>query len=246
MNVRNPYRSFGLVLLVAGSIFAPVAYFLIASAGLTAVGISAMMIGFTAVALANARPVISPEAAQLMLRTGMANTAALLEELGLQEKAIYLPSSMLSGPPQALVPLNKTSDLNIVRTKLPGRLIVRYGNAGDAMGLLITTPGSLDFSQLKIALGPTADEIESALSYVLTGLLDLSSSVVISVSGNQVIARIGGARLHFDNIWYYRSLGSPIGSIVATITCEAIGKPVRIIEEKADRGKSTITLEVLQ
>lgn len=42
-----------------------------------------------------------------------------------------------------------------------------------------------------------------------------------------------------------RCLGSPIASIVAAISSEALGKPIRIKEESFSEGKSRITLEVL-
>ena len=99
--MNNPYRMLGLGLCVAGAILAPISYFIINSVPLTAAGISAIMIGFTCIALANTRPYISPEACQLMLKTGMENTAALLEELGIRNKAVYLPSNMRDGHPQA-------------------------------------------------------------------------------------------------------------------------------------------------
>ena len=72
----------------AGAVLAPMFYFIVGSAPLTATGISSIILGFTCVAIANARPYISPEACQMLLRTGMENTAALLEELGLNKKAI--------------------------------------------------------------------------------------------------------------------------------------------------------------
>ena len=97
--MSNPYRVWGLAVCVAGAIFAPVAYFILSSVPLTAVGISAIIIGFTGVALANARPYISPEACELILKTGMENTAALLEEPGIRNKAVYLPSTMRDGRP---------------------------------------------------------------------------------------------------------------------------------------------------
>jgi hypothetical protein len=230
---------------MAGAIFAPIAYFLIASTPLTAIGISAIILGFTSLALANARPFISPEASELILRTGMENTAALLEELGLRNKAIYMPSSLRGGRPQALIPLKDTIELTRIREKIPGRLIVRYGDNPEDMAIAITTPGSLNLDKLEMNLGPTSTEIESATTYVLTGLLDLANSVTANIVGNQVTVEVNGARLHYEDIWYYRCLGSPIASIVATIACEALDKPVRITGESFEHGKSRIVLEVL-
>ncbi len=92
--MSNPNRVLGLGLCLAGTIFAPISYFIIDSVPLTAVGMSAIIIGFTCIALANARPYISPEACEVILKTGMENTAALLEELGIRNKAVYLPDNL--------------------------------------------------------------------------------------------------------------------------------------------------------
>lgn len=234
-----------MALIVAGVIFAPVAYFIVDSTPLTAIGISAIIVGFTCVALANTRPAISPEACQLILKTGMENTGALLEELGLRNKAIYLPSEMREGRPQALIPLVEENDIQKVRGKIPGRLIVRYGaNPGD-MAIAVTTPGSINIDMLESQPEPTSDGIEAAITYILTGALDLANSVSVSMTDSIINVEVSGARLHYEDIWYYRCLGSPVASIAAAISCEALNKPVRIKEEEFSKGKSRIVLEVL-
>lgn len=243
--MSNPYRVLGLGLCLAGTIFAPVSYFIIGSAPFTAMGISAIMIGFTCIALANTRPYISPEACEVMLKTGMENTAALLEELGLRNKAIYLPSTMRDGYPQALIPLVENRDIKQIKGKIPGRLIVRYGDDPDDMAIAVTTPGSMNIDMLETKPGPTAEEIEAAATYILTGLLDLANSVIVHQTDARIDVEVSGAKLHYEDIWYYRCLGSPIASIMATISSEALGKPVRIREESFNKGKSSIVLEVL-
>lgn len=230
---------------MAGALFAPLAYFTLASVPLAAVGMSAIIIGFTCLALANARPYISPEACQLMLKTGMENTASLLEELGLTGKAIYLPSTMRDGHPQALIPLTENGDIPRVRGAIPGRLIVRYGVNPDDMAIAVTTPGSINIDMLATKPGPTAEEIEAAATYILTGVLDIASSVKVTLVDAQVVVEVSAPRLPYEDIWYYRCLGSPIASIVATISSEALQKPVRIQEESYSQGKSRLILEVL-
>jgi hypothetical protein len=180
----------------------------------------------------------------MLLKTGMENTAALLEELGLKKKALYLPSSTGDGHPQAIIPL-EGGNSKLIQGKTPGRLIVRYGAAPDDMAIAITTPGSMINELLKTTPGPTPEEIECAASYILIGMLDLADSVTVSLSEAQVDVLVRGARLHYEETWYYRCLGSPIASIVAAICSEALGKPVRIGEESYSRGESHITLEVL-
>ena len=244
--MSNPYRILGLALCVFAAIFTPISYFIIRSIPLTAMGISAIMIGVISITLANTRPYVSPEACELILKTGMENTAALLEELGLTRKAIYLPSTMRDGHHQALIPLAEVKDIPWVKEKIPGRLIVRYGVNPDDMAIAITTPGSINIDMLETKPGPTSDEIEAAATYILVGVLDIADSVAVSLTDNQIVdVRVSGARLHYEDIWYYRCLGSPIASIVAAASSEALQKPVRIREENYSKGKTRIILEVL-
>jgi hypothetical protein len=243
--MRNPYRILGQGLCVAGAIFAPISYFIINAVPLTAVAISAIIVGFTCIALANARPYISPEACQLVLKTGMENTAALLEELGLRSKAIYLPSTMRDGHPQALIPLIDDGDIARIEKKLPGRLIVRYGLKPEDMAIAVATPGSINVGMLETKPGPNAAEIEAAANYMLIGVLDIASSVTVNLTDGRVNVEVSGSRLNNEDVWYYRCLGSPIASIVAAISSEALGKPVRIIEESSQKRKNRIILEVL-
>jgi len=243
--MRNPYRILGLGLCLAGAIFSPIAYFIINSVPLTAIGVSTIIIGFVCIALANTQPYISPQACELVLKTGMENTAALLEELGLTNKAVYLPSIMRDGHPQALIPLVKDREIQLVKNKIPGRLIVRYGVNPDDMAIAVTTPGSINVDILETKPGPTAGEIEAAVTYILVGVLDIAKSVTVNVADAGVNVEVSGAKLHYEDIWYYRCLGSPIASIVAAVSSEALQKPVRIKEESFSKGKSNIVLEVL-
>lgn len=223
----------------------PIAYFLLVSTPLTAVGLSSIILGFVCMALANSRPYISPEAAEVILKTGMENTAALLEELGLNSKAIYVPSLARDGKPQAIIPLVDNRESPIFREKITGRLIVRYGKNPDDMGIAVTTPGSINLSQLPMKPGATPEEIGSAVSYVLTGLLDIANAVNFNMSGHQIQVEVTGAKLDYEDIWYYRCLGSPVASIIATITCEALNKPIKIVEEISSKHTSRIVLEVV-
>jgi hypothetical protein len=242
---NNPYRLLGIGLTIANTIFAPVAYFIINSIPLTAIALSSIMVGFTSIALASSRPQISPEASQLILETGMENIAALLEELGLNHKAIYLPSSMRDGNAQALIPLSGEIDVRRIKGKIPRRLIVRYGDNPGDMAIAVTAPGGTGLDKMEIKSGPTSSEIEQAVTYVLTGLLDLANSVEVRMSEKQLDIEVTGPKLHFENVWYYRCMGSPIASIVASIASEGIGKPLRIQEESYQKGKNLIRLEVL-
>jgi len=208
-------------------------------------GVSAVMIGFTCIVLAETRPDISPEVCELILRTGMENTAALLEELELRNKAVYLPSSTRGSRPQALIPLVEDRDIQYVKGKVSGRLIVRYGVDPDDIAIAVTTPGSINVDMMETRPGPTDDEIGGAATFILAGCLDMVDTIKVKISDSNVNVEVSGSRLHYEDVWYYRCVGSPVASIVAAISSEALGKPIRIKEEEYSSKKGRITLEIL-
>ena len=235
----------GLGLTVAGAVISPVFYFILESVPLSALGISFLMLGLTCIALANTRPPISPEASQMMLQTGIENIAALLEELGISGKAVYLPPSLRNGRAQALVPLRQDQGTIQINGRIPGRLIVRYGRNPEDLGIAITTPGSLCLEGLEIQPGPTSAELSAALTHVVVGMLDIASSLTVNTHDSRINIEVSNPKLSYQNIWFYRSLGSPLASIAATVASEALDKPI-VVEEEEHRGnKSIIKLEVL-
>lgn len=244
--MSNPYRILGLVLCLAGAVLTPLFYFLVGSQPLTAVSISSIMLGFTSLAISNARPYISPEACQMLLATGTENIAALLEELGLRNRAVYLPSSMQNGFMRAIIPFVEGDIPFDSQHKLPRRLIVRYGKNSDSVAIAVTTPGNVCVKMLDTIPGPTASDIESALTYILTGMLDIADSISMKETGSNIEVEVRGVKMHEDNAWYYQCIGSPVASIAAAITSEALGKPVQIKEEKSSKGdtRQRIVLEV--
>ena len=244
MVIKNPYQVLGIVLAIAGAILAPIFYFIVGSPPLTATAISAVILGFTCIAIANSRPYLSPEAAQVLLKTGMENTTALLEELGLQNKATYLPSTSDSQS-RAVIPLVDKVGTNIVAENLPKRLIVRYGPNSEDMAIAVTTPGNVSIGLLENKPGPTADEIETALNYLLTGVLDIAHNVSVHITDAKVEVKITAPKMSYENTWYYRCLGSPIASITAAVVAEALKKPLKITEEKYEKNEGTVVLEIL-
>lgn len=242
--MKNPYRTLGIGLVAAGAMFAPVAYFILNSAPLTAMALLSLLVGFTCIALASTRPYISPEASLVLLQTGMENIAVLLEELALRNKAVYVPSSMGDGKPKAIIPLADGST-PVIKNKMPGRLVVRYGGRPDEVGIALATPGGASLPLVRGSLGPDAGQIESALSYLLIGVLDLATGVTVTRRDGQLNVDVRNPRLHWENIWYYRSLGSPIASMAAAVICEALGKPVRVENESIDKKRARVEIEVV-
>ncbi|MBI4331408.1 MAG: hypothetical protein HY673_09020 [Chloroflexi bacterium] len=243
---RNPYLRLGTVLAVSGAMAAPVFYFIVASAPLTALAISAIMLGLISAMLGNARPDVSPEASRMMLRTGMENTAALLEELGLRSRAVYLPSSPNGHNPKAFIPLSENGTAPAKWQSVPGRLLARYGPKPEDMGLVVTTPGSVSLDGISVVKGGGPGQMEAALNNILVGMMDLADSVSVHYLVERVLVQVTNPRMKYENIWFYRCLGSPLASIAATVVSQSLEQPVRVASETEKDKKMVIEIEVLR
>jgi hypothetical protein len=93
--------------------------------------------------------------------------------------------------------------------------------------------------------GPTADEIEAAITYILSEVLDIADSASVILVNDRIYVSVSNPKLMIEDTWYWQCLGSPIASIIAAISSEALGKPIKISEENFEKKLSTITLEVL-
>jgi hypothetical protein len=216
-------------------------YIILRSTPLVALGFSTIILGVTSLALGRSQT--PPGASELLLEPGSENIATLIEELGLTSKAVYLPSSLTGGKPQALIPLHTNPHPPKPQAPLPKRLIVKYGPNPEDMGLLITTPGSTIASRATSKPNSAPADLEATLSSVLTGTIDVADAVEVSTIGEKIVVGVSNSRLKHKSIQAYECLGSPLASIVASIAAEALDKPVIIDRETHEKHKSTIELK---
>ena len=242
---KNPYTWAGLSLLIAGSLLFLSAFFILHLIWLTALGISMLILSFIFLALARTIPKLSPEVCHLLLETGIDNVATIVEELGIRTKAIYLPSSLTSGQPQALIPLHSNPTLPPITKALPQRLIVRYGDGPDDIGLLLSTIGSTAIGMLESRPGPTSTELESALTSLFTGILGIADRISVVYRDNHIKVEIYNPRIENRATWSHHCLGEPLASIVASLAAEAWDKPVNIKHEEHSKGRCSVEIEVM-
>lgn len=240
----NPYYRLGLVLSISGGALAPFFYFILSSVPLAALALSAVMLGLVSAMLGGTRPTISPEACQMMLRTGVDNIASLIEELGLESKAVYMPSTAPEGRPRALIPLSSSSVPEKGQV-IPDRLVARYGKNMEDMCLVVTTPGAISLDGVTLSQGGGAEQIEGALNNILTGMLDLADGILVHTAADRITVEVTRPKLKYENVWFYRCLGSPLASIVAAVSCQALDRPVRVAGEETTQKGSVIVIEVL-
>jgi len=190
-------------------------------------------------------PKLPPEVCSLLLETGIDNMATIVEELGIRTKAVYLPSSLTGGQPQALIPLHSNPSLPPITKVLPHRLIARYGTSPDDIGLLLSTVGSTAVRMLESKPGPTPVEFESALTSLFTGILGVADRTRVVCNGKHIKVEIHNPRIENKATWCHQCLGGPLASVVASVAAEAWDRPVTIKQEERHRGRCSIELEVI-
>ena len=242
---RNLYTWAGLGLLVAGILVSLAAYFIFLLTWLIALGIAMLILSFILLVLGRTIPKLPPEVGSLLLETGIDNISAIVEELGIKAKAVYLPSSLTSGRPQALIPLHSNPSLPVITSPLPRRLIVRYGANPDDIGLLVATTGTIAIDMLESRPGATSAGLESALTFLFMGVLGVADGTKVTSNENHISVEIRNPRIENHNAWSHHCLGGPLASVVASVAAEAWDKPVTISQEEYHRGKCSIKLEVL-
>ncbi len=241
--VKNSYETLAACLALTGACLGALAFLILNSTPITALGISTVIIGGVCYAVSRGQPKISQEASTILIQSGAENTSALIEELGLKSKAIYLPSSISGDKPKALIPMAPEAEFN--SALLPKRLIVKYGAEPNAMGLLVVTPGSAVGGVVEPKPESSAGDIESALSSILLGTVNLADGVLVQQDSGRIIVAVTGVRLESQKMWVYESLGTPIASIVASTVAEILDKPIQIENEISSRSKCIINLKMV-
>ena len=242
IHIRNRYTAIGLTLAFGGSFFGLVTIIVIDYMPLTALAVATVILGIISWGLGRTLPRVSLDTAQLILQAGLDNIFSLIEEMGLNSRAVYLPTSVAKG--KTLVPLEDDEALSALPAQLEQRLLVQRKRGGEIFGLLITTPGSIVLNTTAIERNATAGGLELVLNSLLVGHLDLAKKV--EVPGGETIWEvvIVNPTLNLPTHSSNYLLGSPLASIVAAVTAEVLSLPVTIIEEKVIGGRHSIRLSL--
>lgn len=244
---KNTYFKLGLVLLFFGIVFTPLAFFIMDSAVLAATGITTIITGFICLTLIDTHSGISQETSSLIWQTSIENMRVFLDEIGIYRiQVIYFPSTMCNGRQRSLIPLDSASDQHFfINRRITGGLIVRFGAETEAIGITIATPGVILLRQLEATLEGNATAIESAVNYLLSGVLNMSGKVSIGIADSKVIADVPVIRWQSSQEWYQSCTGSIAASVVAAVSSEALGRPVRIINEQQRGKRNRVVIEIL-
>ena len=226
----------GIALAIFGTTLTLFSHFILQIIPLTALGIATIILG-TTIAITSPHP-LPKETIQLLINNTIQNIEALLEEFTTIEKAIYIPKEDKT---YAYIPLNPAEiDTNQIK-RAPNRLIIKIE---EHYGLQLIPPGTELIKTLNLE---TLEEvnIEDTLRTILVDLTDLAEGVKTIFKDNTAIIEINGIKLEIDAPRYIEILGSLQASITAATIAAVLKKPVKILEEKPERRKTTIKIQIL-
>lgn len=226
----------GSCVSVFGAVFSLTSYLLIGSVPLTAMGIGLVIVGI-AWALTPPNP-LPREVVKNLVRSSCSNIEVLLEALGANEKAVYVPVKD-GREVVAYVPIRKAGALTLEDiAKSEGRIVV---NRGGSFGVIVTPP--------KVSLSnphPSAEslDVHSMLEHVLVES-EVATSVKSVAKGNMIIVEVKGLRIDINYPRFRNVMGSLPSSIAAQAVALAASKPAQVTLEKRDKNRLIIHVRVL-
>jgi hypothetical protein len=90
--------------------------------------------------------------------------------------------------------------------------------------------------------GRSAD-LEAALAHAVVGVLDAAARVYVAREDGAIKVTLSGVRVNPPDLWVYRSVGTPLASVVATLVAQGLDRPVTINSEARDGNHMTVWLE---
>ena len=241
---RTRYVRLGAVLTVAGACILSVSLLVLKSHQGLSTGIALLVLGLVILLLGRTSRGVSPELAALLVKVGYDNMGRLFEEVGLESRAVYLPSAMAHGQARAFLPLVSGPYNLSSSSRLDDRLVVMYGDGADDVGLMVCAPGTAALPLLESPPGATMDEISVALTQVVVATLKLARSVDAHEHDGRIeVGFRNGEAAVVDlpsMVEFY--LGSVQGSVAAGIVAEARGQRVTIESEVSHRSGRTVVL----
>jgi len=91
----------------------------------------------------------------------------------------------------------------------------------------------------------SAGDLESAISSVLSGAINLADGARVKLDEGRIIVEVTNPRIEASQMWVHDSLGSPIASIVVSVIAEVSGKPFSVKSERFSRGKCLVELKAV-
>jgi len=239
---NNRYLLLGSGLVTAGFTFALFAWLMTNYVPFIALGLACMIIGIVSLALNHTLKKVPFDASLLLIESSFDTINAIVEELSVTSKAMYLPRSVTDGPLRTLIPIQNDAFDSTLPEHLEQRLIVQFGKNPEDIGILLAAPGAalLEIDKIDNYL---STELATALSSIIVGTFDLATAVDVQRDGSFIQIMIKNSTLSRGDEFSHSILGSPMASITATITAQALNQPISIDREEVQGKGHKITLQ---
>lgn len=240
----NRYTVLGLALCAGGALLGAAAWAVLDYRPLAAAGISAVILGAVSLVLGRSLPRMSQEVGLLLFEAGNENLSALVEEFGLSSKAIYLPTSVSPGQSRAIIPIDSNAGNPVNHRGIKNRLFGKHRPGTDDCGILVATPGSQLLNMMEGLGDGLAGDIESELSTVIVGRLNLADAVRANRDGDVLTVEVSRPVLIPPRDASHNIVGSPVASIVAALAAESLGCPTSVVSEYIRGRRLVIEIEL--
>ena len=254
-----PYRRLGIAFLIFGLGLSTVS-FLIQASLFASLGLASFLIGLLLIYIPTERTV-SPQLVSASCLSSLVNLNSLLEELGVDSKAVYLPTRKEVHQPCAFLPLVRNLDsssaflkrldedgLFVVNSQDPHQSGLALVPPGSSLVTLIERESGIDFYNERL------DEIENALRTGLVEALEIAEDVRVMFMNESVLVEVGP--LISEELCGMQSkvahslcsqVGCPLCSAVICAVTKAAKRPVSVIKILPLQGhKTSIELELLE
>ena len=254
-----PYRRLGVAFLLFGICLSTVS-FLIQAYLFAGLGLASFLMGLLLTYVPTERTA-SPQLVSAFCLSSLVNLNLLLEELGIDSKAIYLPTKKETRQLRAFLPLarNPNSSPVLMKRLDNGGLFIANGQDPQQSGLALVPPGSslatlieqesgIEFENVRL------DELENTLKAGLVEGLEIVEDIRITFMNGSVRVEVGPliSEEIYETQWKVaRSLCNQVGcplcsAVICTIT-KAMKRPVSVIKISPLEGrKITMELKLLE
>jgi len=255
----TPYRRLGIAFVSFGLSLTTVS-FLIQAAVFAGLGLASFLIGLLLIYIPVER-VVSPKLVSALCISSLVNLNSLLEELGVDSKAIYLPTKEGTHQPRAFLPLIRNPDASLIlakRFEADGLLTVDTSDPHRS-GIVLVPPGSSLLSFIEEESGidlynVSLDELGNVLRTGLAEAVEIAEDVrVISTDGS---VRVEVGPLMLEELCQMQSkvapslcsqVGCPLCSAVICAITKAAKRPVSVVKISSLAGRRvSIELKLLE
>ena len=226
LDLGDPYTGVGLGLMLFGVPFMLYSHYVLLNVTFTAIGMTCLVLG-SVFLLTPANPV-PIDAVRALMDGSYVNIEALLEELDLREKAVYVPRD---DRVYCFVP--RSEDFSIGSSL---RLV-------QDDGLMVFPPGS----EL-IGLGDLSSEVgvEDALTSVLVDYLEACEGVRAVVTGDDVVVSVSKPVSGGDYPRIRLCMGSLTVNVSGSVLAFVLGEMVRFVDMRVDADEVTARYRVMR